>query len=75
MSTSRNDTYKHQISTELGAHVRIAAEHGRIYLVVRASGSRIPLTIPMPLEQADELFERGREIIALRRAETERRGA
>lgn len=75
MTASRNDTYKHIITTELGAHVRIAGEHDRIYLVVRVPGSRIPLTVPIPLDQADELFKRGREIIAVQRSDIEQRGA
>ena len=73
MSAPRNDTYRHEVTTELGAVVRICGEHDRIYLVIRVPGSRIPLTVPMPRAQAEELFTRGREIVAVQNADLARR--
>lgn len=73
MSPQQDNTYVHTIQAGLGSTVRIAGDHDRIYLIVRVAGSRIPLTIPIELDPADDLFARGREIVAVQRADIDQR--
>lgn len=60
-----DDTFTHVRPLPNGDELRIRADHGRIYLEGRQTGSRFPITFPIPADMAVEFFRRGGELAAL----------
>ena len=62
-----NDTFTH-VQTVLGGDVRIALVHGRLHWSFKAVGHRVPVTVPINLDDAETLFSRGLEMVRIGRA-------